>query len=195
MPFYDLGDEDLTAIISYLRASQPVRNPVPAHDWNLLGKAVKAFGMIKPVGDGDVPPAPQPGATAEYGRYLASTVANCRGCHTDRDMKTGEYTGTDYAGQLVMDVVGQDGQTRYLVSPNLTPDPKTGRIAYWTLSTFIARFRKGAAIPDSPMPWGSFTNMTDLELTALFTFLKSLDPVVAELPTPVGLQAQPPVMP
>ena len=49
MPFHNMTDEDMTAVISYLRAQKPVKNKVPDHELNLLGKAVKAF-MIKPVG-------------------------------------------------------------------------------------------------------------------------------------------------
>jgi len=45
------------------------------------------------MGDGIVPPAPEPDSTAAYGKYLAESVANCRGCHTNRDMMTGAYIG------------------------------------------------------------------------------------------------------
>jgi hypothetical protein len=49
MPFHNTSDEDLTAIISYLRAQKPVKNRVPDHELNTMGKVVKAF-LIKPVG-------------------------------------------------------------------------------------------------------------------------------------------------
>ncbi|MGN6163749.1 MAG: c-type cytochrome, partial [Flavisolibacter sp.] len=49
MPFQNLTDEDLTAIISYLRSLKPVRNQVPDHDYNVVGNLIKAF-LIKPVG-------------------------------------------------------------------------------------------------------------------------------------------------
>ncbi len=48
MPFHNMTDEDLTAVISYLRAQKPVQNKVPDHELNVLGKAVKAF-MIKTI--------------------------------------------------------------------------------------------------------------------------------------------------
>src|SRR5215471_5776975 len=54
MPFHNTTDEDLTAMISFLRSQKPVRNVVPDHKPNLLGYVVKAF-MVKPVGPkGDV---------------------------------------------------------------------------------------------------------------------------------------------
>jgi len=43
----DMSDEDLTAVISYLRSLQPVSNPSPAHEFNLIGRFAKAF-VVKP---------------------------------------------------------------------------------------------------------------------------------------------------
>ena len=134
MPFYDLSDSDLTAIISFLRTIEPVKNQIPPHEWNFMGKAVLAF-LIEPSGDGDVPPVPPIDSTAAYGKYLAASVANCRGCHTNRDMMTGAYIGTDYAGQTKMEVFDENGKIvpgKHFVTPNLTPDPETGRLSGWT---------------------------------------------------------------
>ena len=58
MPFYDLSDEDLTAIISWLRTQPAVKNERPAHEYNFLGKMIKTF-VIKPSGDGEVPARPR----------------------------------------------------------------------------------------------------------------------------------------
>ena len=86
MPFHNTSDEDLTAIISYLRAQKPVRNEIPENSFTVMGKVVKAF-LVKPVGpDGEVPKAVKPDTTAAYGKYLAVSVAECNGCHTKRDM-------------------------------------------------------------------------------------------------------------
>jgi mono/diheme cytochrome c family protein len=189
MPFYDLSDRDLTAIISYLRTTAPVNNKRPKHEWNFMGKAVMAVGFIKPMGDGVIPPTPEPDSTAAYGKYLAESVANCRGCHTKADMMTGARIGPDYAGQANLEVFDERAQIikgKHLVTPNLTPDPETGRIALWNQEVFINRFRAGAVIPGTPMPWGPYSRMTELELKAIFKYLHSLDPVHAA--TPVGIQ-------
>jgi hypothetical protein len=189
MPFYDLSENDMTAIISYLRYSEPVKNKRPENTWNFMGKAVLAFGLIKPMGDGNVPAAPEPDSTVAYGRYLAESVANCKGCHTNRNMMTGAFIGPAYAGQFAMEVFDNSGKIvkgKHLVSPNITPDPETGRITFWDEEVFINRFRAGAAIPGTPMPWGPYSRMTDLELKALFKYLHSLEPVYAQ--SPVGIQ-------
>ena len=172
MPFHNTSDEDLSAIISYLRAQKPVRNEIPANSYNILGKIVKAF-LIKPVGPaGEVPVSVKRDTAADYGKYLAMSVANCSGCHTKRDMLTGAYTGEYFAGGL--DIDG-------FVTPNLTPDP-SGRLYNWTQQNFIDRFRMGRLLPGSPMPWNSFKRMSDDELKAIFQFLKTVKPVKTEKP-------------
>lgn len=167
MPFHNTSDEDLTAIISYLRAQKPVRNEIPQNTYTILGNVVKAF-MIKPVGPtGEVPVSVKKDSTIEYGKYITTSVANCNGCHTKRDPMTGGFTGTMFSGG--MEIEGH-------ITPNLTPDP-SGRIFDWSQEYFISRFRQGKLIPTSPMPWNSFKRMSDDELKAIYKYLKSLDPV------------------
>ena len=172
MPFHNTSDEDLTAIISYLRAQKPVKKEIPEHDFNTLGKVIKAF-MIKPVGpDGDVPVAVKKDSSAEYGKYLAVNVSNCSGCHTKRDMMTGAYTGELFAGGLEIDG---------FITPNLTTD-SSSRIYTWDQQQFINRFREGKKIQQSPMPWNSFKRMSDDDLIAIYKYLKTLKPM--KMPDP-----------
>jgi mono/diheme cytochrome c family protein len=167
MPFHNTSDEDLTAIISYLRAQKPVRKQVPEHTFNTIGKVIKAF-MIKPVGpDGEVPVAVKKDSTAEYGKYLAIAVSNCSGCHTKRDMMTGAFTGELFAGGL---------EIEGLITPNLTTD-SSSRIFTWDQQRFISRFREGKKIQQSPMPWNSFKRMSDGDLIAIYKYLKTLKPL------------------
>ena len=169
MPFNNLSDDDLTAVISYLRTQKPVRNPVPDHELNVLGKVLKAF-VLKPVGPvGEVPKSVKEEATPEYGRYLATYVANCNGCHTERN-STGSFVGVPFAGGAPMeDPAGTH------IPPNLTPD-STSRIFGWSEENFINRFRLGAVQKGSHMPWNSYKRMSDTELKAIYAFLRSLPP-------------------
>ena len=179
MPFHNTSDEDLIAIISYLRQQPAVKNEVPENKLNLLGKAVNAF-LLKPAGPtGEVPASIKRDTSILYGQYLANNVANCRGCHTDRDLMTGAFTGEDYAGGLKMEAVTDSG-TYSITTPNLTPDP-TGRIKGWSQEQFINRFRIGKLIPQSHMPWGPFSRMSDDELKAIFNFLQTVKPVRNEV--------------
>jgi len=169
MPFHNMSDEDLTAVISYLRSQKPVRKEVPRHQLNVMGKIVKAF-MVKPVGpDGAPPKSVTRDTTANYGKYLAMSVAECNGCHTKRNM-AGAYIGDPFAG---------GNNIEGLATPNLTPD-SSGRLFNWTKQDFIARFKMGKLNPKSVMPWSSFKRMTDDELTAIYHYLKTLKPVRTE---------------
>lgn len=175
MPFHNLSDEDLTAVISYLRTLPPVKHKVVNREINFIGKAVMAF-LIKPVGpDGEPPSEVKQDSTSAYGKYLAHSVANCVGCHTDRDLMTGAFTGEPFAGGLQFPSDEKPELT--FITPNITPDPETGKIAQWTEEVFIHRFRQGIQIAGTPMPWNSFRNMTDLELKALYRYLQNVNPV------------------
>ena len=177
MPFFNMADQDIYAIIAYLRSTKPVKNKMPQRELTLLGKAVFALGAIDP----DNPQGPvlktiTPDTTVEYGHYLAFAVANCMGCHTDRNMQTGEFIGQPYAGGFKF---GPDNMTEnwIYVSPNLTPDKQTGYITDWDEESFIERLKAGRAYDTSPMPWEAFQNMTDNDLKAIYKFLKSIKPV------------------
>jgi mono/diheme cytochrome c family protein len=43
----DMPDEDMTALVSYLRSLKPVHNKAPENEFNVLGRFAKAF-MVKP---------------------------------------------------------------------------------------------------------------------------------------------------
>ena len=175
MPFQNASEADLTAIISYLRTMPAVKNKVSGKQLNFMGKAVNAF-LIKPVSPTGTPiDYIKPDSSVEYGKYLANNVANCRGCHTNRNLKTGEFIGPDYAGGMHFE--DDNGTTGEFWTPNLTPDKTTGRIIDWTEQMFIDRLRKGRVYPASPMPWGPFKNLSETDLKALYRFLKTVPPV------------------
>lgn len=176
MPFSTMSDEDIYSIIAYLRSQEPVHHEVAASDWTFLGKALKRF-VIKPIDDGksEHPPI-QKGANIAYGKYLAESVANCRGCHTERDLKSGAFTGPEYAGGLHFDP-SPETQGWAFNTPNLTPCEKTGIMKGWSKEAFMQRIRNGRTQAGSPMPWGTFSRMDSTDLEALWLFLSSLEPV------------------
>ncbi len=177
MPFQGLSDEDLTAVISFLRSQEPVKHEVKPTELSFLGKALSAFGVVQPEGPKSTPPRAVPrDTTAVYGEYIARHVANCVGCHTERDLKTGAFIGEEFAGGFYMPA-DEFSKGYSFVSPNLTPDPETGLITSWDQATFVTRFHKGRVHAGSPMPWGAFSRMDDVEIIALYKFLHALPPV------------------
>jgi mono/diheme cytochrome c family protein len=172
MPFADLSDTDLTAVISYLRSQAPLRHAVKPHEPNLLGRVALAF-VIEPQGPSEPPRKDLPAAaTAEYGKYLANSVANCVGCHTERDLKTGAFTGPRFGGGGIVD--SHSDSSRKFVTPNLTPDYRWGWISNWSEDAFVHRLKAGKLYADSPMPWPSFASMTDDDLRAVYRYLRTL---------------------
>jgi mono/diheme cytochrome c family protein len=187
MPFINMADEDIYSIIAYLRSLEPVKRESRRSEPSFLGKAIMMSGAIQP-GKPDEPilKSMTPSVSKEYGEYLAYAVANCRGCHTNRDMQTLEYIGEEYAGGLAF---GPDNLTQgdIYVTPNLTPHEGTGIMATWSKEKFIERMKAGRVHATSPMPWGAFGQMSDDDLKAIYLFLKSLEPVnndVGEIHTP-----------
>jgi len=74
---------------------------------------------------------------------------------------------------------------------NLTPDP-TG-IGNWSEEQFKVAMTKGRfkglangrmLLP--PMPWPSYAGMTDEDLSAMFKYLQSIDPVANVVPAAVS---------
>jgi mono/diheme cytochrome c family protein len=172
MTFNGMSDDDIVAIISYLRASEPVERAVPAHDISMLGKIMLRFA-IKPNFSEEHKKftATKPDTTALYGKYLAYSVTNCNGCHTRRG-PTGEFIGKPFAGGAQKEVEGAT-----FTVPNLTPDPQTGRIYKWSQRAFINRFRAGKIYPEEFMPWDAYKQMSDNDLKAIYKFLQTLEPV------------------
>lgn len=185
MPFWNMADEDLIAIVSYLKSCEPVKNEVPRPQYTFMGKVVRTLVPIfRPVFDPVPPPnAPEMAPTVERGEYLARYVANCVGCHTERDPATYEAIGPEFAGGMELEplpelnkLVGVDPDL-WVRSVNLTPHPESALSRFETVDDWIARFRQGRVIMNSPMQWGPFSRMTDEDLEALYLFFNSLEPV------------------
>lgn len=176
MEYHDMSDEDLRAVISFLRSQPPVRRSIPDHNFNFLGKALLAF-VIEPVGPTAEPKksTPAPDEVLARGEYLANSVAACASCHTKRNLMDGSFVGPRFSGGFEMEMESQPGTV--LVTPNLTPHPGTGRIASWTEEQFIQRFQAGAGMPGSHMPWPLYKRMSRDDLAAIYRYLQSLPPV------------------
>jgi len=170
-----MSDEDLTAIISWLRAQPAVEAKRPFYELGLIGKVVAL----------DVAPrmTPAPAHVPEgeisvaRGKYLAEGPAACAGCHTPRD----PFDGMEYSGALLSGNTDADpdpyNDAQEIVTPNLTPDPTTGHITTWTEDAFVARFKAGRVIKGSKMPWDAFQRMTENDVRSIYRFLRTLAPV------------------
>ncbi len=183
MPFFNMSDEDMIAIISFLRSQAPVRNPVPANEWTVAGKVIRSISSaFKPRDMAVVRPpkvAPEEKPTKERGEYLARYVANCVGCHTPLHDTTIEPTGPEFSGGEEfepMPLPGVDMQT-WFRTPNITPRKGGALMKFPDRATFIARFKVGGRQhAGTPMPWESYARMSPDDVGALYEFLRSLPP-------------------
>ncbi len=185
MPFWKMADDDMIAVVSYLRSLEPVEHVIPDNEWTFMGKVIRTLSStFKPIVNPDAPAtAPPIAPTVERGEYLANYVSNCVGCHTNRDMMTYQAIGPEFAGGMEFEPWVEFHKyldadtTMWLRSPNITSDPGGVLAKYKTAEEFIARFRMGRAYPFSPMDWGAFSRMKDDDLAAIWMYLNSLPPV------------------
>jgi mono/diheme cytochrome c family protein len=173
MPYLDfatLDDEDVKAIVVYLRTIPPVRNVVAKRQ--LPGPLEYLVNtMPQPI------TAPQPshpsGTPAERGKYLV-TLAGCGACHTasvDGEPLPGLAFG---GGEHFSDLATSTD----LVSMNITPDPSG--IAHYDeafLKQTLRTGRVGGRILNHVMPFEWFRNMTDEDIGDIWAYLQTITPV------------------
>jgi len=186
LPFMEmqgLSDDDLQAVVSYLKSQPPVRKAIPSHQWTVIGKIIRATVLSNPVGPSSTPPAQAPrGLSVETGRYLVESVSLCWACHTKRSQMTGALTGPRFGGTTGF--TEESDPSRLWSPPNITSDPETGRLGRMTEDQFVARFRQGRVIPGSPMPWQAFSRLNEEDLRSIYQYLRSVPPVKNDVGPP-----------
>jgi cytochrome c553 len=172
---HGMSDDDALAVVAYLRSQPPVRNAVPGRQPSLAARGLFAFNRIQPTApiSGTIS-APPPGATAEYGAYLANHVALCASCHTPRDPQTWQpLTDQPMAGSLFPIPVADDGTSLYAL--NITSGAERG-IGDWSEEDFIRAMREGVTPQGHPfdpaMP--RYAQLSADELRAIYLYLRSL---------------------
>lgn len=115
----------------------------------------------------------------ERGRYLMNSIVACGNCHTPQG-PDGPLPGMELAGGTPIELPG------FLAyAPNITPDSETG-IGDWTDAQIIIAIREGKR-PDGttigpPMPIGMYRGMSDKDVRAIVTYLRSVPPVKNAVP-------------
>jgi mono/diheme cytochrome c family protein len=170
MPSFEythLSDPDMEGIIAYIKSLPVVDNDLPDSRFGPLARIFLGVGVFENFlsaeiidHDAERPPIPEPGPTIEYGRYLAST---CQSCH-----------GPGYSGGK-----SPGSPPDIPVATNITPHGETG-IGLWSKEDFYRAMRNGVRPSgenlDEFMPVSNFMSMTDMELDALWEYLRSLEP-------------------
>lgn len=167
--FHTLSDDDLGAVVAYLKSLPPIDSDLPATALAFPGSII--MGVLA---QGDLPANYLPesaehlttapsGTNSEQGAYLVA-VGSCSHCHGDA-------------------LNGGQVDPGAPIGPNLTPG---GALAEWTEEDFVYAMRTGIRPDGSPidpfMPWSSFGQMTDAELESIWLYLQSLEPLEDAFP-------------
>lgn len=169
MPYTDfrrIPDEDMAAIVVYLRALKPVRSVLPKTALPFpLGLIMR--GVPQPLAGAVAPP--DLSTPEKRGEYVLRTSA-CHHCHTPR--ARGQLNAT-------LDMAGGNefpSPAGTALATNVTPD--ASGIGNYDATTFVQVIRTGKLGTLSPvMPWVAYKEATDEDLRAVFAYLRTLRPV------------------
>ena len=159
--FTHLTQADLGAVVAFLKKTPPVDREVPKSGFGPVGRALFAAGKMNILVAGKTPhltpvESVPIDTTPAYGKYIAD-ISGCHGCH-----------GYGLSGGRVA------GPPGLPPASNLTP---TG-IGKWTEADLVRALREGKR-PDGTvlnefMPWKVFRGMTDAEIHAIWSYLRSV---------------------
>ena len=169
-----MADEDIVAVISYLRTLRSEPGTVVDDRPTLVGKL-----LIKGMEPERRPPPPYRapgGISVERGRYLAMGPANCVGCHSAASPTNGFLPEEPYLAGPLEPMPDETDPSMEFAPPNLTPDKETGHIYNWDEDGFVARFKAGRVYEGSHMPWEAFGTMTEDDMRSIYRFLRTLPP-------------------
>jgi mono/diheme cytochrome c family protein len=173
-----LSREDVEAIVAYVRTLKPIDYTAPPRDMAmplpLVVRTIPKAPAFRPI--------PATSDRVAYGEYMTNAAA-CSECHTP--MEGGApIPGKEFAGGFEFPLPG-GGVVR---SANITPDADSG-IGTWSEQQFIDKFKAFDGAPHRPlttaeqrentvMPWTGYAGMTTEDLGAIYSYLRTLKPVL-----------------
>jgi mono/diheme cytochrome c family protein len=170
-----MAQEDLKALLAYLRTLKPVKKPTPQlKTWAPFARSLGTPLYLKAFGRFSTQPPLAPKRGVERGRYLVDHVSLCSDCHTPRN-RIGVPNRALY-------LAGASAKTGFLGEdvPNITPDKETG-IGDWKRED-IAELLLSGTKPDLDNVQGlmaeviehGYKSMSKEDALAIADYLKSL---------------------
>jgi mono/diheme cytochrome c family protein len=172
-----MADDDLRALIAYLRTLKPVRKPTPPLEtWVPFYRPVGTFFWSRFVAKSYTSVPKAPAAGAERGRYLVEHVSLCVDCHTPRNSMGIPQPSLYLAG-------AQKAPPLNVEIPNITPDKETG-IGDWSRDSIADLIQTGTK-PDLDNVQGlmaevieaGYKNMKREDAQAIADYLKTVPPI------------------
>ncbi len=170
--FAQMRVEDIGGIIAYLKSvAPPVNRPNVEAGFKPFGKLLIAMGAFDhefgvnlidheaPIPANTIDQSPK-----DRGKYLSSVIG-CESCH-----------GKNLSGKIPTDPNSPP-------APNLTPASNMSSWSYDDFAAFLrtGKTKEGKAVDNAFMPWKAYNRLPEEELEAVFTYLKSLEPLEAEM--------------
>jgi len=177
--FPHTSDEDLDAIIAFLRSDDPL---VAATDVEPPGVTAPSF-LVKALAHGPFKPLPYPTKpvvappeqdTVAFGRYLTVSL-DCHSCHSASFTSVNVLEPEKSAGYLGGGNTFKGADGKDVLSANLTPDPETG-IGNWSEADFVRAVRQGFR-PDGRVlhyPMAPRTELSEQEAAAIYAYLRTV---------------------
>ncbi|HXS95897.1 MAG TPA: cytochrome c [Candidatus Limnocylindrales bacterium] len=172
--FRNMSDNDVQALVAYLDSLPAIKNPLPVTHINF---PVNLMIKSAPQPAGSVPAA-NPADKLKYGKYLVD-IGGCADCHTPVSHGQPIMSKAFSGGQVFETTAGK------VTSSNITPELDTG-IGKWSEPYFLKKFNdyKDYALNGPPpasgpkaftlMPWLHFSLMTQDDLSAIYTYLRTV---------------------
>jgi mono/diheme cytochrome c family protein len=176
-----MAQEDLKALVAYLRTLQPVKKATPElKTWAPFARSLGVPMFLKIFGRFSNSPSQAPKSGVERGRYLVQHVSLCGDCHTPRNSIGVPKQSLYLAG--ASQKIGPLGEA----VPNITPDKETG-IGEWKRED-IAELLISGTKPDLDNVQGlmyeviqgtthGYKDMRKEDALAIADYLKSIPPI------------------
>lgn len=121
----------------------------------------------------------------ERGKYLFHTLADCEGCHSERDWA--KFGAPVLPGRLGSGMVfpKEMGLPGTIAPPNISQDKERG-LGNWTDGEIIRAVREGVSRDGRAlfpmMPYQSFAKMSDEDVYSLVAYLRTMPAVKSDVP-------------
>lgn len=187
MPKFPLmADEDLYAVVAWLRSDDPVLAPdsreYPPNKPNFFIKFLSNVAFFPPPLPTQPIAIPDTTDKVAFGRYVADALCACYACHSadfaKQDALFPEKSLGFYGGGNPMLNMEQE----LVPSANITPDKETG-IGHWTYQQFYEAVKFNKNPKGGPLYYPMFphTTLTDTELDAVWAYLQTVPPIKSQV--------------
>ena len=165
--YRDMSDEDVRAIVAYVRQVPPVANKVAKSEYKMPLPPAYGPPITAPV------TAPAKSGKVAYGAYLAGPMGHCIECHSS----PGPHGAPDIEHRLGAGGMDFHGPWGVTVARNITPTA----LKEWSdadiKKAITTGMRPNGEHLKPPMAFGYYKNIAADDLDAIVAYLRSLKPL------------------